>query len=228
MATPINETSWTIIERAAGGDTEARERFAEIYTPALKAYFCKRWEGSPTIAAVEDAVQEVFLDCFKPNGFLDRADKERAGGFRSFFYGVARTTALRCEQAHYQDMERSPATGFDPDRLQADDDSLTAIFDRAWAQSIVREAVLVHREQARAFDGREKLRVEILRLRFEVGKPIREIAANLDLTPELAHQEYRMARKGFLLVLEDVVAAHSVGDSTAITERCREVLRLLG
>ena len=173
-------------------------------------------------------MQEVFLDCFKSNGALDRADKTRAGGFRAFFYGAARTAALRCEQAYHLNTKRSPSVDIDADRVGADERSLSEVFDRAWAQSVVREAVAVHRAQARMFDGREKMRVEILRLRFEVGKPIREIAKLLDLTPELAHQEYAAARKGFRHVLEDVVAAHYADSELSITERCREVLLLLG
>ena len=227
-AAPIGETSWTIIERAARGDAEARDRFASIYAPALQAYFAKRWRGSPYSASVEDAVQEVFVDCFKPGGVLDRADRVRDGGFRAFFYGVARTTAMRCEAVHRKQAARGTASAFDPDRVLADDASLSKAFDRAWAQSIVREAVLVYRERARTFGGREEFRAEILRLRFEAGQPIREICKQLDLTPELAHQEYTMARRGFQKVLEDVVSAHYSTDSTDLRERCREVVRLLG
>ncbi len=69
---PSLETSWTIIECAAGGNAEAREHFAELYAPALKAYFCKRWERTPYIASVDDAVQDVFVDCFKSDGVLSR------------------------------------------------------------------------------------------------------------------------------------------------------------
>ena len=78
------------------------------------------------------------------------------------------------------------------------------------------------------FGGREKLRVKILRLRFEHQLPIRDIAERLALTPEHAHKEYARARKSFRTVLEDVINAHCSVDEGDIREHCREVLQLLG
>ncbi|MBK8268830.1 MAG: hypothetical protein IPK83_11220 [Planctomycetes bacterium] len=33
---------------------------------------------------LDDAVQDVFLECFRPDGALDRLDVHRPGGFRAF------------------------------------------------------------------------------------------------------------------------------------------------
>ncbi len=226
--TQDRETSWTIIESAARGSAEARERFAELYGAAVKAYFCKRWEGSPRISSVEDAVQEVFVACFKPGGVLDRVDRNRAGGFRAYFYGAARKTALHLERALDQNEKHHTASDFDTDRMRADEASLSQVFDRAWAQSIVQEAVFLYRERAQGMGGREMQRVEILRLRFDEELPVREIAAQLGLAPELVHKEYARARRGYRAVLEDVVAAHYPYSGEDLEERCREVMRLLG
>ncbi len=221
------DTSWTVIQAAAEGDADARERFAALYTPALQAYFRKRWQHNPVIAEVADAVQEVFVDCFKPSGVLERADRNRDAGFRAFFYGVARTTAWGFERAHATKLDRDSQGGLDAEEMPADGDELTKVFDREWARSVVQEAAFVHRQRAETVGGRELLRVEILRLRFEGGQPIREIASQLKLTPELAHKEYSRARKSYRIVLEEVVSAHYPSDGTAVGERCREVLRLL-
>ena len=86
--TTDRETSWTIIEGAANGSVEARERFVELYTPALEAYLRKRWQQSTYIGSVDDAVQEVFLECFREHGVLAKADPLRPGGFRRFLLGV--------------------------------------------------------------------------------------------------------------------------------------------
>jgi RNA polymerase sigma-70 factor (ECF subfamily) len=223
-----HETSWTIIEGAANGSAEARERFAELYAPAVKAYLCKRWEGSPRIASVEDAVQDVFIACFKPGGVLDRVDRNRAGGFRAYFYGAARKTALHLERALDQYETHHTASDFDADRVKADEASLSEVFDRAWAQSIVHEAMFLYRERAAGLGGREMQRIEILRLRFDEGLPIREIATQLNLPPELAHKEYARARRDYRTVLEDVVASHYPGSEDNLDERCREVMLLLG
>ena len=83
-------------------------------------------------------------------------------------------------------------------------------------------------ERAPGFGGREVRRVEILRLRFEKGLPVREIQEQLEMTPELAHKEYARARKSYRAVLEDVVAAHYPGARDDLAEMCREVMRLLG
>ena len=222
------ETSWTIIESAAGGNAEAREQFAELYAPAVKAYLCKRWEGSPRIASVEDAVQEVFVDCFKPGGILERVDRNRAGGFRAYFYGAARKTALHLERALDQNVKHHAASDVDVDRVRADEATLSQVFDRAWALSIVQEAVFLYRQRAQGMGGRELQRVEILRLRFEDELPVREIATQLGLSPELVHKEYARARQGYRAVLEDVVAAHYPQSEDNLDERCREIMRLLG
>jgi RNA polymerase sigma-70 factor (ECF subfamily) len=225
---PNRETSWTIIEGAAGGSADARERFAVLYAPALGAYFRSRWRDSACRTAVDEAVQEVFVDCFKPGGALDRVDRDRSGGFSAFFYGVARNIARRIEKSHAQHQTRESADGFDPDQLQSDEDSLSKVFDRAWARALVQEATLVYRDRAQALGGREVVRVEILRLRFQDALPIQKIAEQLGLTPGLAHKEYARARESYRAVLEDVVRAHYASGEEDLKERCHEILRLLG
>lgn len=226
--TTDRETSWTIIDGAANGSVEARERFVELYTPALEAYLRKRWQQSTYIDSVDDAVQEVFLECFKHDGILSRAERDRHGGFRAFFYGVVRNTALRFERKHNQDRAHCPTNSLDPDGVHSEDPTLSQVFDKAWARSIVQEAVLLHRERARSFGWRQMLRVEILRLRFEEGLPIREIAQRLHLPSDLAHKEYAKARKAYHEVLKDVVTAHNPSGTGDVDEQCRQVLRLLG
>ena len=127
---PTQDTSWTIIEAAAEGDGEARERLATLYSPALEAYFRKRWQANPILHSVDDAVQEVFVDCFKPSGVLERADGKNKDG----------------------DSRDAP----DADTLATDDDKdLTRLFDREWARSIVQEAAFLDRDRDRSVGGRE-------------------------------------------------------------------------
>ena len=91
-------TCWTVIRGAAEGRSEAREEFARRYLPVVRAYLGARWRGLPLMQEIDDAAQEVFLDCFKEEGVLDRADSDRPGGFRAFFYGVVRNMARRVEE----------------------------------------------------------------------------------------------------------------------------------
>ncbi len=42
-----------------------------------------------------------------------------------------------------------PTDGFDPERLAADEPSLSQVFDRAWAAAVLREAGLLQAEQTK-------------------------------------------------------------------------------
>ena len=54
-------------------------------------------------------------------------------------------------------------------------------------------------------------RVELLRLRFHEGMPIREIARLWGIDAAVLHHEYARARQEFLAALRDVVASHHPG-----------------
>ena len=92
-------TCWTVIRDAAGGDREARGLFAERYEGIVRAYFKARWRGTRHLRDLDDAVQDVFTECFRSGGVLDRLDPSRPGGFRAFLYGVIRIVALHFEAA---------------------------------------------------------------------------------------------------------------------------------
>ena len=96
MAHP-DSTRWSVIQGAAGGRHESRDTFARIYTPVVRAYLARRWGGTPLIGELDDALQEVFVDCFRDGGVIERAEAARDGGFRAFLYGVVRVVALRVE-----------------------------------------------------------------------------------------------------------------------------------
>ena len=88
-----DSTRWTVIRRAAEGVPQARSEFASRYGPVIRAYLGARWRGTTFFHDVDDAAQQVFLDCFKENGALGRVDPERGTGFRPFLYGVVRNVA---------------------------------------------------------------------------------------------------------------------------------------
>jgi RNA polymerase sigma-70 factor (ECF subfamily) len=60
------------------------------------------------------------------------------------------------------------------------DEDLAAIFDRAWARAMVREAAVQQARHARSQGSEARQRVELLRPRFREGLPVREIARRLD------------------------------------------------
>ena len=126
-----DSTCWTRIQGAAEGRDKDREDFARCYAPVIHAYLGARWRGSALARELEDAAQEVFLDCFRDGGALERAERDRPGGFHAFLYGVTRVVALRFERAGAQRKDRHQI-GVDPNDLGSEDPSLSKAFDHAW------------------------------------------------------------------------------------------------
>jgi RNA polymerase sigma-70 factor (ECF subfamily) len=217
-------TCWTLLRAAAGGAAREREDFARRYAPVLRAYLAARWRGSPLLHELDDAVQDVFVECLRPGGALDRLDPAREGGFRAFLFGVARNVARRRESRRPREQ---PASSTPLDAVPDDHSSLSHVFDRAWARSVLREAARLQEGRARA-DGEAALRrVELLRLRFHEGLPIREIARRWGADAAALHREYARAREEFRAALLDVVAFHHGGDRASAVGECRELLALL-
>jgi RNA polymerase sigma-70 factor (ECF subfamily) len=217
----VTDTCWTRIRAAADGEPDGRESFARMYLPAVEAYLRARWRGTPRLDDVDDAVQEVFLDCFRDGGALERVDPERPGGFRAFLYGVVRYVALRFEEGRGMGRERPAGSDLE---AEADEESLSVVFDRTWALSRLREAAELHAERAREAGEDATRRVELLRLRFEESLPIREIARRWDANPAKLHHDYARARREYKAALLDVVAFHHPGPPAAVEDEAAGLL----
>ena len=198
-------TIWTMIHGAAGGDDLRREQFASRYLPLVRRYLGERWRGTPLVETLEDASQEVFLECLREGGVLENADPSRPGGFRAFLFGAVRNVARRQESAR-----PSPRTeGADArplERVEAREEELGAVLDREWARCLIRQAAEHHRRTALPRGAAAREGVELLRLRFEEGLAIRDIAARWDQEPAAVHRRYRRAREEFRRSLRRVVA----------------------
>lgn len=218
------ETCWSLIGRAATGDAVARSRFSHGYLPLVRAFLAGRWRGTPLAAEVDDAVQDVFVECFRPAGPLGRANPDH-GDFRGFLFGVVRKVALRLEErsrsrgalaadtAVFEDLA-DPAVG------------VSRVFDREWARTLMREAG-ERMQQRAAGDEAAQQRVELLRLRFGGDLPIRDIAARWQLDPEAVHRAYARAREEFRLCLREVVAFHLVRSEAELDDECRRLFAML-
>ena len=113
---------------------------------------------------IEDACQEVFIECFRVNGPLQRVDHSRSGGFRAFLYGITRNVARRME--HREGSGLSRATNLpEADCLESKEKSVSHSLDRAWAVEIVKAAAHRQEELARLAGDAAVRRWEILRLR---------------------------------------------------------------
>jgi RNA polymerase sigma-70 factor (ECF subfamily) len=219
-------TCWTMIRSAAAGDEAGARQFVEAYAPVVRAYLLARWNAPALRQDVDDAVQEVFVECFRERGAIARADSERPGGFRAFLFGVVRNVARRHETRRTgHDREQSA----DPEREVdgGDAERLSRLFDRHWARRIMREAAERQQAAAAAAGEAAQRRVDLLRMRFAEGLPIREIAALWDMEPTLVHREYARARREFRDALESVIRFHEPGSVAQVAEECTRLLGLL-
>ncbi len=193
-----------MIRGAAQGRLADRDEFARRYEPVVRAYLAARWHEPSLLGEIDDAAQEVFVDCFKGGGALERAEPGRPGGFRAFLYGVVRNVALRAERERGK--KGLPLdSGFD---APAREEALSDAFDRAWAQALLRQAARVMEARARAAGSDAQRRVELLKVRFGEDMPIRDIARLWNADAPRLHHEYATAREEFRAALRDVVAEH--------------------
>jgi RNA polymerase sigma-70 factor (ECF subfamily) len=220
-----DSTCWTVIQAAAAGQAGPREEFARHYEPVVRAYLAARWSGRRE--EVDDAVQDVFVECFRDGGALARVDPDRPGGFRAFLYGVARNVARRIETARARRLQREQV-GAPEEEPAADEPGLSTVFDRAWAGNILRQAAVRQAERARASGEPAQRRVELLRLRFHDGLAIRDIARRWQVDAAWAHHEYARAREEFRAALLEVLAFHHPGSQARLEEECARLLESVG
>jgi DNA-directed RNA polymerase specialized sigma24 family protein len=217
-AVPASEsTCWTVIHAAAAGSSADREELAHRYLGVVRAYLTARWRGSPILADLDDAGQEVFVECFRGGGVLDAAADGRVPSFRAFLYGVIRNVARR--------FESRPGRPVDlPSELATDEASQSRLFDRTWAESLMAEAAQLQQARAKERGGEFAQRVELLRLRFEKNRPIRTIAEEWGVPAGELHHAYAQARQEFRAILLEVVSFHSPGPPDAVAREAGELL----
>lgn len=220
-------TSWSLILGAAAGQALDRDAFARSYGPIIRAYLAARWRLPFEHAAVADATSEVFVECFKGGGALERVDSRRPGGFRAFLYGVVRNVALMTERKLARRRD-APAPGdVDLDQVADSEATLSRVFDRAWAETVVQEARGRMAERA----GRSpaaKRRFEALSLRFEQGHAPRHIAETTGVPVERVYEVLREARAEFRAALLEVMAAyHPTSNEIQLEALCVELLASL-
>lgn len=216
------DTCWTLVLGAAAGEAEARELFAARYEPVIRAYLGARWRSHRWQLAIPDAVQEVFVEVYKDGGLLDKVEPGHPGGFRAFLFGAVRRVAHRIEEGRHQARENTLPTGHD----SGTDPHLSRVFDRAFAQAMMRQAAA---RQARTAEGDEDRtrRVELLSLRFQEGLAVREIAGRWGEPPERVHKAYAKAREEFRGALMEVLREHQEGTAVELEERVQELLGAL-
>jgi DNA-directed RNA polymerase specialized sigma24 family protein len=213
-------TCWTMIRAAAAGNAADREELARRYLGVVRAYLTARWRGTALREEVEDATQAVFLECFRAGGVLDAVDADRVCGFRAFLYGVIRNVAVRVESRPVRTFGVMP-------EIEADEAAGSRLFDRTWARAIMAEAAASQRAEALGRGAEAVHRVELLRLRFEENRPIREIARLWNTDPAKLHHAYALARQEFKEALLEVIAFHQPGSKLELEQEAASLLQAL-
>src|SRR5262249_10957530 len=195
---------------------EPRPRVAS----AVRRFVRGRRRGWALWDDLDDATQEVFVECFRQGGAVEVAGAGRVPAFRAFLYGVIRNVARRFES-------RPVRTAGPLPEIAADDASQSHLFDRTWAQAIMAEAARLHRQRA-AEGGREAVqRVDLLRLRFEENLPIRAIAELWGTDAARLHHAYALARQEFRAALLAILAFHQPGSPAELEQEAASLLRAL-
>jgi RNA polymerase sigma-70 factor (ECF subfamily) len=215
-----DSTCWTVIRAAAAGSPTDREELARRYLSIVRAYLGSRWRGSVLRPDLDDAVQEVFVECFREGGAVEAAGTGRVPGFRAFLYGVIRNVARRFESRPVRGAGQLP-------EIAADDANQSRLFDRTWARAIMAEAAQLQRERAAQRGAEAVQRVELLRLRFEENLPIRAIAERWGTDAVGLHHAYALARQEFRAALLEVVAFHQPGSPVELEQEAASLLNAL-
>jgi RNA polymerase sigma-70 factor (ECF subfamily) len=219
MSAP-ESTCWTVIRAAAAGSPADRDELGRRYLGVVRAYLAARWRGSPLRSDLDDAVQEVFVECFRHGGALEAAGDGRVSSFRAFLYGVVRNVARRFEGRPVRAAAPLP-------EIAANEESLSRLFERTWAQAIMTEAAQLQQRQASDRGPEAVRRVELLRLRFEEGLPVRAIAERWGVAAAELHRAYAKGRQEFKAALLEVVAFHHPGSPAEVEQEAASLLTSL-
>ena len=135
--------------------------------------------------------------------------------------------ALQFERTRARRKDKLAPTGVDLDAMRNGESAFSTVFDRAWAQSIMKEAVSQLDRETADHDETARRRFELLRLRFQEGLPIRKIARIWNVEVRSVHRDYAKARESFKAALFEVVGFYCPGTRSEIEAECRALLGLL-
>ena len=213
-------TCWTVIRAAAAGSPADREELARRYLGVVRAYLAARWRGSALRDDLDDAAQEVFVECFRQGGVLEAAGAGRVPNFRAFLYGVVRNVARRFESRPVR--AAGPAAGNRGGRREPVPSLRADLGAGDHGRGRPAAAATGRRARPEAVQ-----RVELLRLRFEESLPIRTIAERWGVDPARLHHAYALARQEFRAALLEVVAFHQPGSPAEVEQEAASLLKAL-
>ena len=203
-----------------------REEFGANYLPLVRGYLRHRWGGWPIAREIDDAVQDVFMECFRADGVLQSA-KQDQGSFQAYLQATTRNVARRYEERVGTRRDRSQAESTFLREQVSREASLSVYFDRSWAQEMMSQAGVSMKRRAGELGEDALRRYELLQLRFQEDVPIREVAKRWGVPDRQVHDAYATARREFYRCLREVVALHGAA-AHALDAECEKLIELLG
>ncbi|MCR9244706.1 MAG: hypothetical protein NXI31_06725 [bacterium] len=189
-ATPATPQENDGIDTLTPGDRQAVCAFCEHYLPIVKRHLRALWRDSTMDANVDDATQDVFVECLRSNGALSRLDVGRGHGLAAYVRGITRNIAARLGRRRARECRRcylsNDLVSHTPDRTP---DGLE-LLDRTCSATAVREAV-ARLDREPAVPGHSL--GELVRLHFGGNQPVREIAKGWEVRPARVHEARRRA-----------------------------------
>ncbi len=194
-------TSWNLVSLAGTDVDLARREFALRYEKFVRRVLAKRWLGTIFCNDFDDAIQEVFIECFKPGGVIERADSRRGNSFRTLLFQVASHVAARFERSH----RRWQSQGMDEDLLNEMATTHASGYDVVTQEEVsdlVREAL---RRMIHHHDPDVRSRGQLLDRHICQNEKIIAMAGGDSGVAERLHREHRKAKKEWKSFLVEVV-----------------------
>ncbi len=233
MSSPFRTTSWSLISRTREPGEAAREATESLCRLYWQPLYCYARRAGQSGSDAEDTVQEFLLHVVEHDVFA-RADADR-GRFRTFllsalkqFMARRRRDAQRLKRAPDSRLLSLDVVGAERmlDRSGAPNADWDLAFERAWALALLDIAWRVVEEDYAA-SGKSAV-FGALRpvIGGEAGRPIREVAAELNMTEGAANVAAHRLRRRFGEALREQIAltlesADDVDDEVA---RMKEAL----
>ena len=211
-------TQWSLIDAVAAGDRLALDRFLERYLPAFRNYLVRTLRRDHE--DVDDLLQQFLQEKLLEQNLVARVNRDV--GFRKFVYRSLKNFVTDQFRRERRRTEGQISLDEDHHEHLATTDSDADLFDVAWADFVLREAL--QRVRRECFARQQERIWEIFESR--VLQPLREgipPASYEELqqqfqfdSPIQAANALETAKRKLRLHLQEVIAEYAGRDSTLI------------
>jgi RNA polymerase sigma factor (sigma-70 family) len=230
---PHVTTSWTLIRQAVQGRPEARDRFARLYEPVVQAFLRRSlFRLGAAVRGLshelDNVSQDVFLECFKPHGALERLDRGRCSRFRAYLFGVVANVTRRNRARWSRQQREHLADGPTLESRAIQDSTASRTRECAEARQLLAEAVQCQADRAGRQGPEAVKRIELLQLCFNHGLTLFQIARRWQTNVQEVRREYKLATQEFKEALREALARRYRESPEATGQAFRELLETLG